>query len=241
MTSTSSDKNESEQILLVFNEAQKFIVHVRTSSIINTTIDITTLNNNDDDRPDPLRLPEIIIVICVLLLWCGSILIFIRHSQLLRIRHRDLPYRLSMKAPMNLNHITVVHRTSDMVIHSKPRRISSLCATSPAYNQRINKYKNMETISGSNSHLFPREQHSHSLSSNGSVVKDSYHDEKLLDPRMISSNVRRSLLDLHHKSMENLHAIRYSMSYSTNDVSRRHQNDDQHMKIDERAVQESPV
>ncbi|CAF4483389.1 unnamed protein product, partial [Rotaria sp. Silwood2] len=232
--------NESEQILLLLNEAQKFVVHVRTSSIINNTIDITTLNNNEADRPDPLRLPEVIIVICVLLLWCGSIFIFIRHSQLLRIRHRDLPYRLSMKAPMNLNHITVVHRTSDMVIHSKPRRISGLGTASPIYSHRANKYKNLETIS-SNSYLSPKEHHSHSFSSNGSITKYSRHGEKLLDPRLISSSVRRSLLDLHHKSMENLHAIRYSMSYSTNDVSRHNQNDDQRIKFDERAVQESPV
>ncbi|CAF3596727.1 unnamed protein product [Rotaria sp. Silwood1] len=241
MTPKQLDKNESAQILLLYNEAQKFVVHVHTSSIINNSIDITTLNNNEADRPDPLRLPEVIIVICVLLLWCGSIFIFIRHSELLRIRHRDLSYRSSMKAPMNLNRITVVHRTSDMVIHSKPRRISGLGATSPVYNHRTNKYKNLETIASSNSHLSPNEQHTHSFSSYDSITKHSHHGEKLLDPRMISSVVRRSLLDLHYKSMDNLHATRYSMSYSTNDVSRHNQSDDKHIKIDERAVQESPV
>jgi hypothetical protein len=58
---------------------------------------------------------------------------------------------------------------------------------------------------------------------------------------MIPSDVRQSLLDLHRKSMENLSTMRYSMSYSTNDVSRRQASDEQHLRIEERCVQESPV
>ena len=34
------------------------------------------------DRPDPLRFTEILIIISILLLWCASICMFIRHSQL---------------------------------------------------------------------------------------------------------------------------------------------------------------
>ncbi|CAF4440382.1 unnamed protein product, partial [Adineta steineri] len=100
MTLEKSDKIDSEKIITLLNEAQKLIVQVRPSSIVNNSIDITAVDNNkDDDRIDPLRVPEIIIVLCVLALWFGSILLFIRHSELLRIRHRDLPYRLSAKAP----------------------------------------------------------------------------------------------------------------------------------------------
>jgi hypothetical protein len=69
-----------------------------------------------------------------------------------------------------------------------------------------------------------------------------HHHDQLLDPYMISSNVRRSLLDLHRKSMENLSATRYTnMSYSTNDISTSKQSDDQQSTVDERCIQESPV
>jgi hypothetical protein len=193
------------------------------------------------DQPDSLRLPEVIIVIGVLLLWCGSIFIFIRHSDILRIRHRDLPFRSSMKPPMNLNHITVVHRTSDMVIHSKPRLSSPVGVISTEYNHKIDEYKKSEINSPTNLYFSRRGRNAHSFDSNNSISKYRYHDEQLLDPYMISSDVRRSLLDLHRKSMENLAGMRYTMSFSTNDVSRCKENDDQHLKVDERCIQESPV
>ena len=189
-----------------------------------------------DDRPDPLRIPEVILVICVLLLWCGSILIFIRHSQLLRIRHRDLPFRSSMKPPMNLNHITVVHRTSDMVIHSKPRNSSGV-----GYNPKITDYENLEPIPPRSIFLSRQRAQTHSFESNHSLSKSRHHGDQFLDPYMISSDVRRSLLDLHRKSMDNILATRHSISYSTNDISSEEKNDEEHVKADERCVQESPV
>lgn len=193
------------------------------------------------DRPDPLRIPEIIIIACVLFLWCGSIFSFIRHSELLRIRHRDLSYRSSTKGPMNLNRITVVHRTSDMVIHSKPRRSSPIALTSSVYSERMNKHKNIDTMSSTHSYLSRKERHIHSNNSNHSVAQNPYHGERLLDPRMISSAVRRSLLNLHHRSIENMASIKYSMSYSTNDVSRHQHKNDQYRTTEERCVHESPV
>lgn len=190
------------------------------------------------DKPDPLRIPEVIIVISVLLLWCGSIFIFIRHSDILRIRHRDIPYRTSIKPPMNLNHITVVHRTSDMVIHSKPRLSSTTTGlTTNVYNHTIDEYENPDT----NLYYPRKEQHAYSFDSNNSVPKYSHHDEQFLDPYMIPSEVRKSLLNLHRKSMDNIANMRYSMSYSTNDVSTRKETDDNQSVIDERCVQESPV
>lgn len=190
------------------------------------------------DRPDPLRLPEVIIVICVLLLWLGSIFVFIRHSELLRIRHRDLPYRSSNKSPMNLNRITVVHRTSDMVIHSKPRYSAGNDSISTKYDPRTDDFESSPT-------MFPphrySNRHKHSFDSNMSVSKQSHQHDQFLDPQMISSDVRRSLLDLHRKSMDNLSSIRQSMSYSTNDVSRHESNDENHLTVDQRCVQESPV
>jgi len=53
--------------------------------------------------------------------------------------------------------------------------------------------------------------------------------------------VRRSLLDLHRDTMVKTSTMRYSMSYSTNDVSRRQKNTDVRIVIDDRGVQESPV
>ncbi|CAF2117839.1 unnamed protein product [Rotaria magnacalcarata] len=241
MTSKKLDKNDLEQVILFLNEQQDFVGHASKSAATNNAIDIAILNNDEADRPDPLRLPEVIIVICVLLLWCGSIFSFIRHSELLRIRHRDLPYRSNMKPPMNLNHITVVHRTSDMVIHSKPRRSSALGLPSSVYNHKTNKYNKIESTLPARLHFFPKVQHSYSYNSNNSIAKHPCHDEQFLNPSMISHDVRRSLLDLHYKSMDNLSAMKHTMSYSTTDVSRRKQNDACRTTIDERTVQESPV
>ena len=193
------------------------------------------------DRPDPLRLPEVMIVVCVLLLWCASILIFIRHSELLRIRHRDLPYRSSTKSPMNLNRITVVHRTSDMVIHSKPRFSAGNASTSTKYDQRIDDYNTSPTMFSSPRYSTRQERHTHSFDSNMSVTKQPHQHEQLLDPYMIYTDKRQRLLDLHRKSMENLSMTRYPMSYSTNDVSRHESHDENHLTVNERCVQESPV
>ena len=198
------------------------------------------------DRPDPLRVPEVIIVVCVLLLWCGSIFVFIRHSELLRIRHRDLPYRSSMKPPMNLNHVTVVHRTSDMVIHSKPRISSNVGIPPTGFTHNIDEYETSETMSPSHRYVSRKERQMNSIDSTASGPtkprSSTHRDEQFLDPYMIPVDVRRSLLDLHRKSMDNLSAMRYtSMSYSTNDVSTCKQSDDQHSTVDERCIQESPV
>ena len=141
---------------------------------------------------------------------------------------------------MNLNHITVVHRTSDMVIHSKPR-LSTATGLPSGYNHKINEYKPPEILSSSNPYLYETRRHTHSFDSTNSIPKFPHHDAQLLDPYMISYDVRRSLLDLHRKSMENLSAIRYSMSFSTNDVSTHQQNDDQRLVVEERCIQESPV
>jgi hypothetical protein len=129
-----------------------------------------------------------------------------------------------------------------MVIHSKPRLSSGGGLTSSVYNHTIDEYKRRETISSSIVYLSKKGQNRHSFDSDISITKSPYHEEQFLDPNMISSNVRRSLLDLHRKSMDNTSAIRYNMlSYSTNDVSRHQQNDDQHLTVDERCIQESPV
>ncbi|CAF1244506.1 unnamed protein product [Adineta steineri] len=244
MTLEKSDKIDSEKIITLLNEAQKLIVQVRPSSIVNNSIDITAVDNNkDDDRIDPLRVPEIIIVLCVLALWFGSILLFIRHSELLRIRHRDLPYRLSAKAPMNLNHITVVNRTSDMVIHSKPRLSGTGSYTTPVYNHTMDEYSNSNTTSPSYPHTTRKGRPRGSTISIMSTTKYPYppNNDQFLNPYMISTDVRRSLLDLHRKSIDNLSAMRYSISFSTNDVSRRKESEEQNMLLDERCIQESPV
>lgn len=199
-----------------------------------------------DDRPDPLRIPEVLIVICVLLLWCGSIYIFIRHSELLRIRHRDIPYRSSIKPPMNLNHVTVVRRTSDMVIHSKPR-----ISGNSDYNQSSDDYEIPEMLSSTSSlhpiraksnYYVPRPRaQTISVEANYSMANYNRQDEQYLDPYKIPCDVRRSLLDLHRETVAKLPTTRYSMSYSTNDVSRCQPNPDVRITINDRCIQESPV
>jgi hypothetical protein len=167
---------------------------------------------------------------------------FIRHSELLRIRHRDLPFRPSIKPPMNLNHITVVHRTSDMVIHSKPRLTAPVVLTMSTSDHVIDESdNNNERKSSSVPHSWIVDTQAHSFDSNTSANKCPDGDDHLLDPQMISTEVRQRLLDLHRKSMDNLSAIRFSMSYSTNDVSKQQVNSEQHITIDNRCVQESPV
>ncbi|UJR13810.1 hypothetical protein I4U23_000821 [Adineta vaga] len=241
-----SNKNDTEHLILLINDAQKFIVQVRPSSSINHSVDITAVtNNDDDDQPDPLRIPEIMIIICVLLLWLGSIFVFIRHSELLRIRHRDIPYRSPGKPPMNLNHITVVHRTSDMVIHSKPRFSSTGAFITPIYDPTLDDYTNSDTTPQLNTHLFEHRRPRGSTISTNSITKYSHPNDQLLNPYMIPTDIRRSLLDLHRKSIDNLANVRHSISYSTNDVSQRKQNEDQGhtttITTNERCIQESPV
>ena len=188
------------------------------------------------DRPDALRVPEIIIIICVLLLWCGSIYIFIRHSELLRIRHRDLPFRPSVKPPMNLNHITIVHRTSDMVIHSKPRLSSTSMATPSIYSRTLDECKHIEVPLSSR-----LDSRNHSFDSNVSLRRYSQPEKQLLNPQRIASDVTSRLLDLHRKSMDNLSTIRNSVSLSTNNLAKHRLSHDPSYTNDARCVQESPV
>jgi hypothetical protein len=193
------------------------------------------------DSPDPLRVTEILIIIGVLLLWCISILAFIRHSELLRIRHRDLPYRPSLKGPMNLNHITVVNRTSDMIIHSKPRSAAApVLINAPVENAPSAEFDAIRRHS-SIAYSWPNERQGQSFDSSASAARHLDNDDQLLDPHMISSDVRRHLLDLHRKSMDNLQALRHSISYSSNDVSKPPTITETHLTVDERCVQESPV
>lgn len=186
-----------------------------------------------------------IIVICVLLLWCCSILVFIRHSELLRIRHRDLPYRPSVKAPMNLNHVTVVNRTSEMVIHSKPRLMSTTGRSiSPLLienDERKDEEKRRSSHQVSLVHptekIYLKENRAFSVASTG-----DRQTEDLINPELISSEVRQTLLDLHGRSIENLTGIRYSISFSANDVSKAPtSNNELRVKFEDRFVQESPV
>ena len=194
------------------------------------------------DRPDPLRVPEIIIVICVLLLWCASIYIFIRHSELLRIRHRDLPFRPSVKPPMNLNHITIVHRTSDMVIHSKPRLSSTSMLTPSIYSRTLDECKHTEVALTSRPYFARHDSRNHSFDSNLSLRRYSQPEKQLLNPQKIASDVTNRLLDLHRKSMDNLSTIRSSVSLSTNNLAKHRLSHDPSSSTNEaRCVQESPV
>ncbi|UJR33404.1 hypothetical protein I4U23_020850 [Adineta vaga] len=209
----------------LFTATQKIFISIRKTSTTNDTIEISTIGNAEEtDEVDPLRIHEIIIVICVLLLWCTSIYVFIRHSHILRIRHRDIPYRSDSKGPVNLNHIMITTRTSDAVLHRKSC-ISSTCGMTPPGEKRfVNESKvfgTIETISlsvspSSRKRRFTPLLDRHILS----ITKHSLdkHDDKkqLLDPRHISMEVKENFVSLHHKSVENLSTIKHSTFHSVN-------------------------
>ncbi|CAF0740202.1 unnamed protein product [Rotaria sp. Silwood1] len=252
------EKTGSDFLFSLINATQKLVIHIRRFPNHNVTFDIMALDNpHDTDRPNPLRLPEIIIVICVLLLWCGSIIIFIRHSELLRIRHRDLPFRSTIKSSINLNHITTVNHPSDMFIHSKSQISSASGLTPPMSHHKINCYKQSETVETISLGISPfsrKRRNTHSFDLNAlSSTKYSFdkHNDKehLLHPHCISSEIKRSLLDLHRKSMDNLYrkssstlsSIKYTTFYSTNDMSKRKSCIAHQLIKKRRSTQESPV
>jgi hypothetical protein len=204
------------------------------------------------DRPDPLRLPEVIIVIAVLLLWCGSILIFIRHSELLRIRHRDIPYHSSIKAPMALNHMTLVNRASDMTIHGKSHVSSMGGLTPPMSNPMFRRFRNgepNETISLIVSPVFKKRRHTHSFDFHASSPSTKYSSEKnnykehFLHPYRISSDIKQSFHNLNRKSIDNLSNIKHPTFYSANDILRHKPTSDSTDRLlgKKRCIHESPV
>ena len=167
-----------------------------------------------------LRNTEVLIIICVLLLWCGSIWIFIRHSELLRIRYRHIPYNPTIKSQTNLSHINVVHRLSDTIIHAKPTSTSAttLILTHPLSNRMSEQGSTYER----KSLLVPQTCNVETnviLCDSNPSIKCTDTDDQLLDPHMIPRDVRRRLLDVHRKSVGNLSGMRYSISFPSHDLS----------------------
>ena len=185
---------------------------------------------------------------CVLLLWCASIFIFIRHSELLRIRHRDLPFRSAIKPAINPIYTPTVHRTSDVTNYSKGQASPNSAVASPMLNHQTDVVTTDETVATSIQFSVPKRRrhtrsfdfHPSSLSAKRAFFKGQ-DKERLLDPLQISSAVRESLLDLHQKSMENISSTKNPTSYSTNDMSARHPDDGLHLLSKKRCIQESPV
>lgn len=181
---------------------------------------------------DRLRNAEVFIIILVLLLWCCSIYIFIRHSEMLRIRYRDIPYYPSIKSPMNLNHITVVHRISDAVIHSKP---ASTSATTLVLNHSIDHpFRERSSMAERQSLSVPStwnmEKNIVPCESNPSIrCTDS--EDHLLDPQLIPRDIRRKLLDLHRRSMDTSAGFRHSIQYTTNDLPTQKETEDEYQEI----------
>ncbi|CAF2239118.1 unnamed protein product [Rotaria magnacalcarata] len=255
---TKVEKTGLDYLLSLFNATQKFVVHIRRTPNHNDTIDITTSDNSDDsDQPNPLQVPEIIIVISVLLLWCASIIIFIRHSELLRIRHRDLPTRRTIEPPINLNRVTSINYTSDILIHSKSR-MSSVSIVPPVLsNNRVSGCKQgekMETISLSIPPIPRKRRNTHSFDLNTLLSAkcsfDKSEDKKrLLHPYHIPSEVKHSLLDLHRKSIDsvlrkstgNLSLTTSSTFHSTNDIPKRRNFINQSLMMKKMTSQDLPV
>ncbi|CAF0869757.1 unnamed protein product [Adineta steineri] len=251
-------KTESQGLVSLLNSAQQFYVRIRQIPNQNDTIGISTVeNNDDDDQPEPLRTHEIILVICVLLIWCASILVFIRHSQLLRIRYRDIPYYSPAKNSVNLNQTVLSSRTSDAAIRSKSCVSSTGGITPPIGRLIMNGYRHgeaIETVSLSISPSSKKRRHPPSLDMTMSLMTkhsfDKHNDkEQLLHPHRISADVKDGLLELHRKSIGNLHrksmdnlsSIKYSTFYSANDITNRQPNHTEDLTTKKRGIQESPV
>ncbi|CAF1189451.1 unnamed protein product, partial [Didymodactylos carnosus] len=197
-----------------------------------------------DETIDPLRLPEIIIILCVLLLWLLSIFVFIRHSELLRIRHRDLPYKYgNIKPPMNLNHVLIVDRTSETVIHSK--RGYSLCLKLPAFPHESENKDDNSNIDDKNLVTLPLPLKRHTQSFDyGNSEGSRQREEKLLKPYQIPSIVRRSLLDLHkatHEMSQPSTSRSFTKYLSSLSVNKNQLKSSSIDKATERVLQESPV
>lgn len=204
------------------------------------------------DRPDPLRITDVIIVAGVLLLWFATIVIFIRHSELLRIRHRDLPFRSAVKPPVTSTHVPMHSRPSEMhrpYSYSKAYLSSSGAITPPPLmnsschdSQQQQKHAEInETHSTKVSSSSRQTLKVHSLDGNISLANHDDEDQ-LSNPSKFSTTIRQSLLELHKKSLENLVVIISPTSFSANDISRRkEQNNSQKLLTKKRCIHESPV
>ncbi|CAF0728928.1 unnamed protein product [Adineta ricciae] len=245
------EKTDSDDLNLLLTTAQKLFLYVQKSSTNNNTIEISTPRNADGaDEIEPLRAHEIVIVICVLLLWFVSIFIFIRHSNILRIRHRDIPYHsTAAKTSVNMNHAGIVKGNSDAILQHKSRISSAGGITPPGEKRIMNEPKVSETIETISLSISPssRKRRYASLLDKRilSITKNSFdkHDDKeqLLDPRHITTEIKENLLDLQQKSIENLSTIKHLTFRSINDVRIRQPNDSKRVFAKKRCIQESPV
>jgi len=158
---------------------------------------------------------------------------------------------------MSLNHIAVVARASDILVHSKSGISSASGLTPPMGDYMFHGYRHGETIeaiSGAISPSSTQRRHTHSYDFNASTStkysSDKHSDrENFLHPHRISSDIKQNLLELHResvdnllrKSMDNLSTIRYSAFYSANDMSTHKHNHGRQLFVKKRRIQESPV
>lgn len=200
---------------------------------------------------------EILLVLCVLLLWCASIIIFIRHSELLRIRHRDLPFRSEPESAANLNHITKINHASDMFLHSKSAVSSTGGLTPPINTTRFNELRygdRLETLSLAIPASPKKRPYTRSVDLNALTIRQisfekPYRMQNLLHPYRITADTKSSLHNLHHKSVDNFYGTstgnvslkKYSTFYSTNDMSKRKHGLGHQLIIKTTNAQESPV
>lgn len=224
----------------------KFYTHARVHW---PSADVVVSFVASSDQVDPLRVTEILIVICVLTLWFISIFVFIRHSQLLRIRHRDIPYRSTSKPSVNVNHISPSTRHSDLPPQRKSFRSSTGGLTPPVDRHVPSEPRHVETVETISLTVSPsaRKHRPVSLLNRGFSLTARHpsdkHDDKqqLLDPRQISAEVKESLLELHRKSMENLATMKCTTFYSVHDMRGQQRDDSQQSSIKARRIKESPV
>jgi hypothetical protein len=137
-----------------------------------------------------------------------------------------------------------------MVIHSKSCVSSIGGLTPPIGNHMMNRCRHDETISLSISPISRKRRHK---SASPSIAKHSFdkHDDKeqLIIPSRVSIDIKQDILDLdrknignlRRKSMNNLSSVKYPTFSSTDDVTNRRREDNDHLIVKKRYVQESPV
>jgi len=140
-----------------------------------------------------------------------------------------------------------------MVIHSKSCVSSIGGLTPPIGNHMMNRCRHDETNETISLSITPISRKGRHKSASPSIAKHSFdkHDDKeqLIIPSRVSIDIKQDILDLdrknlgnlRRKSMNNLSSVKYPTFSSTNDVTIRQREDNDHLLVKKRYLQESPV
>ena len=186
---------------------------------------------NEFSSGHTIRVFEIVLIFLILLLWLFSLRKFLKSFEKLRFTHyREITQKYRLYEPHNLNQVRVCRKQTDSVIYSRDpiKRLSLYPTTADEEksalkikmtkckvinsNLKICEEDEVESGSlGSCSNSSVADPHSQRQAINENKIKKINSLEPLekrsanfLDPNLVPSLVRSSLLDLHRRSAENL-------------------------------------